>query len=249
MMPIFELLLETYKLLKKHLWLYVGYAAWLLAPFAAFVFLSFAPDHWLTITGLILSSVLELFLTIWILLIFIRLTAALIAQQSPDLPRIQQETLRLIKSSLRVFLLQIVIVLGGLILFIVPGIIFTFWFAFSQQALVIDNKTDLSALETSKTLVKDRFFQVAWRLLGGPLILLFLYSTLVGLVISIIGALVGIDPATIFENDTLPLWAQMTEMAGELFFAPAVAIYSTLLFLHLKKTQQNLPLEKDTKLT
>ena len=247
-MPIFELISNAYQLFRKHIWLFTGYAAWLLAPFAAFVLLSFAPDHWIVTAGIILASVFEMFLAIWISLIFMRLTDTLVKKKPLNTQKVQQETLGLIRSSVRVMFLQLIIFLGGLILFVIPGLIFAVWYAFSQQSLVLDGEKDMNALAASKTLVTGRFFSVVWRLLGGPLLIAFTYSLLVGGAITLVAMVAGVDPASVYEGDTIPIWAQMLEMIGELFFFPLIAIYLTLLYLHLKKTLPSPRLEKDPEL-
>lgn len=52
----------------------------------------------------------------------------------------------------------------GLLLFIIPGLIFLVWFSFAGIIAVVEGK-GLSALKESKALVVDRFWPVAWRLL------------------------------------------------------------------------------------
>ncbi len=235
MLPPLDLLTRTYHLYKKHLWLYLGYAAWLLVPFAAFVVLRLSPDHLATTAAEVVASILEIFLAIWITVIYIKITTAIARRKPLDLQKVQRDAFNLITSSVRIILLQLVIFLGGLILLIIPGLVFAIWFAFSQQALVIDGKKDLDALSTSKELLKGQFFRVLWRLLLGPVAIAFVYSALVGSVITIIALVFGIDPVTIYESDTLPLWVEIFEVIGEMFFVPLFAIYITLLYLHLKQ--------------
>jgi hypothetical protein len=249
MLPALDLLSRTYSLYKKHLWLYLGYAAWLLVPFAAFVILTFLPDHPAVLVAGILVSILELFLAIWLSLIFIRITAAIATRKPIDLQKTQKETLKLITSSVRIMLLQLIVFLGGLILFIVPGIVFGIWYAFSQQALVLDNKKDLEALSTSKALYKGRFLKLFWRLLFGPLCLAIIYSMVIGLIITIVAVAAGIDPIALYENNTLPLWVDIFEVIGEIFFVPLFAIYITLLYLHIKHLDRSEHLEKDKALS
>jgi len=57
------------------------------------------------------------------------------------------------------------IVAGGYLLFIVPGIIFTIWFIFSQYILATENIGGMNALLRSKAYVKDRWFDVCIRIL------------------------------------------------------------------------------------
>jgi len=57
------------------------------------------------------------------------------------------------------------IVAGGYLLFIVPGVIFTIWFIFSQYILVTENIGGMDALLKSKAYVKDRWFDILIRFL------------------------------------------------------------------------------------
>lgn len=55
------------------------------------------------------------------------------------------------------------IIFGGTILFIIPGIIFTGWYIFTIYAVLLENKAGLSALRESKSLVVGRWWGVMWR--------------------------------------------------------------------------------------
>lgn len=61
----------------------------------------------------------------------------------------------------QVFFIQI----GGTILFIVPAIIFSIWFAFSMFVLVVDGKKGFQALMTSREYVRGRWWAVVGRFL------------------------------------------------------------------------------------
>jgi len=57
------------------------------------------------------------------------------------------------------------IVAGGYLLFIIPGVIFTIWFGFSQYILATEHIGGMNALLKSKAYVKDRWFDVFIRFL------------------------------------------------------------------------------------
>ncbi|MBT3816887.1 MAG: hypothetical protein HOE80_01675 [Candidatus Magasanikbacteria bacterium] len=72
-----------------------------------------------------------------------------------------------LKTSFHLFLpVLLTSLLGGLLIllgffvFIIPGIIFTVWFAFILYAVILDNKTTIEALKHSKSLVSGRWWQV-----------------------------------------------------------------------------------------
>jgi len=66
-------------------------------------------------------------------------------------------------------LLNMLIVFLGLILFIIPGIIFAVWFSFSRFVLINEGQGVIASLKRSKELVRGRF----WPVLGRYLVLFF----------------------------------------------------------------------------
>jgi hypothetical protein len=69
------------------------------------------------------------------------------------------------------------VVAGGYLLFIIPGVIFTIWFIFSQYILAAEHISGMNALLKSKAYVKDRWFDVFIRFL-----VIWAISTGVGLI-------------------------------------------------------------------
>lgn len=88
-------------------------------------------------------------------------------------------------SYLWVSFLVFIIVLGGSILFIIPGIIFMVWFALATYVLVDENKKGMDALKRSKELISG-YVTAFWgrTLLFGLIIslVLFLFSFIIGIV-------------------------------------------------------------------
>ena len=62
-----------------------------------------------------------------------------------------------------VSLLVGVIVFGGTLLLIVPGIIFSLWYLFATMQLVVDGTRGYAALKASRSLVIGRWWGVFWR--------------------------------------------------------------------------------------
>lgn len=61
-------------------------------------------------------------------------------------------------------LLVALIVLGGTILLIIPGIIFSIWFCFTYYTILFEEKRGVAALTASKSLVVGRWWSIFWRL-------------------------------------------------------------------------------------
>jgi hypothetical protein len=142
---------------------------------------------------------------------------------------------RVIRPLLVVQVLQTAAIFGGLLLLIIPGIVFAVWFAFSQAAVVLDGAPALEALSQSRALVAGRFFKAAWRVLMGPFLLAFLYAFVSTLVIALL--VPGADLASQADGMTpLPLWAGAIDAAATIFLIfPLSTIYATLLYEEAKK--------------
>lgn len=142
----------------------------------------------------------------------------------------------LIIQSVIVSILSALAVLGGLLLFIIPGIIFSIWFAFAVYALVLDGKRNVSALVASKALVKGRWFAVATRL-GIPAILFAAAAIIAQNIIAIPAEalLKGMQKGTlpaVFISIVVGLFGT----AISVFLAPLFSAAPTILYLELKKT-------------
>jgi len=74
-------------------------------------------------------------------------------------------------SMLLVVLITDLVVVGGMILFIVPGIIFAVWYAFSPIVMVVEGKKGRAALAQSRAYVSGR----SWPVLGRMLLLGLIY--------------------------------------------------------------------------
>jgi hypothetical protein len=66
------------------------------------------------------------------------------------------------------------IIFGGTLLFVVPGIIFTLWYYFAMYEVIFYEKRGWQALQESKALVVGRWWAVAWRLVVPALFYVFI---------------------------------------------------------------------------
>lgn len=71
------------------------------------------------------------------------------------------------------YIIAALIILGGTILFIIPGIIFFVWYTFNFYTVIFEEKTALKALRASKNLVVGRWWSILFRWLV-PVIFVFL---------------------------------------------------------------------------
>ena len=239
MVPVLELLRQSGRMYRKHAGLFAGYAAWLLLPYAALVLLHLTGDP----TGGFLATlflVVQAFLLVWMMLLF-PLIAYEIAcgkkRLSPD--ALQQKLQRLLPSAMFVALIETAVVLGGFILLIIPGLIFTIWFMFATLSVLFDETRGMRALAFSRELVRGRFWRVAWLGICGPFVIFLCYLFVVNLLVTVFATAGQMSLETITTNPP-PLWIDIVAQLGEVFTLPWLAIYATLLYMHVRETKPEL---------
>lgn len=100
----------------------------------------------------------------------------------PNLLRSMARTRKLTIPLVLTSLVQCLAVFGGLILLIIPGIVFMLWFVFAPIIVVLEGRSSVAALRRSKMLVKGYFVKtfvivglltaavLAWGAIGGVII-------------------------------------------------------------------------------
>ena len=116
-------------------------------------------------------------------------------------------------------------VLGGTILFIVPGIIFAFWFSQSQFVVMTENISGKAAMKQSKFYVKGNVAEIFVK---------GLYIAVITLGIAVAIALVSTPVNAIYQNT---FFANILSIVFNLLWTPLVTIYSFLLFGALQKSK------------
>lgn len=141
-------------------------------------------------------------------------------QQDPGLKASFLQSHGLIGSLLQVNLLTGLAVLGGLILLIVPGIIFALWFSQSAYVVITEKASGTEALKISKSYVKGR---------TGAVFVRFLVILLISIGVSIVASTIG--------NIANPQTGQILNNIASFLIGPLVAAYGFALFFYLKKTK------------
>jgi flagellar biosynthesis protein FliQ len=246
MLTVPELLLLSYRLYRKYFWTLLGYTAWLLLPSTGLLALkSVQPFHqntWWFIPAVLCVMVGIIFLGLWITIILTKFSASLIEGKKTSHETLQQNSWNLIPPLLIVSILQAVAIVGGFLLLIIPGIIFLVWYAFAQFNLILDNTRGVQSLSQSRQLVKGRFLEVFWKLLSGPLIITLLYSSVLAILITIIGLATGVEIDPLFGQEA-PLWVNLLETITNVLLTPLIMLYLTLLYIELKKHPATKPVE------
>jgi hypothetical protein len=124
-----------------------------------------------------------------------------------------------------VIILTVLVLFGGLMLFVIPGIILFVYLTFTLQARIIENYRGFAALNRSIQIVKGHWWSVALKGFG---------ATIIGLLVSIIGGggigiVLGL---TMVPQDTIALIADFG--VGPLFGALyAVFIHSVIVQMYM----------------
>lgn len=234
MLSTFQLIATSLQDYKKEAPILIGYSAWLLLPFAMFVLLSTLPVSTAVQVIAFFLMFAELFLLVWIMIILSLYAFAHIHGHEKNIGVFSKKGRALIAPVLSVLLLYILILMGGLLLFIIPMFIFAVWFSLSQLAVVFENRRGMDALYASRALTQGRFWQSASIIIGGPVIIMLVYSFILSLIISVYAAVQNLDPVDLLVGE-LPLWINIVEAIGEILLLPLMAIYLTRVYVALKE--------------
>lgn len=232
-----DLILATIRLYRANFWLMIGYAAWILLPLAIVLIVpQLALKSEMTMIIMIPTTLVELFVLLWVAICLMRAVTHLSKNEAVDPAQVSREALKRIQPVLVIAILQIFIVVGGFLLLVIPAVVFFVWYAFAQPAAAIDQKRPMEALSSSRTLVAGRFFPVLWRLITGPIIIMLVYTFLLGLILFVFSLIFGVAPEAVFAQEP-PMWARIIDTIAQVFVLPLYIIYATLVYLDLKKTK------------
>jgi uncharacterized membrane protein YesL len=138
-----------------------------------------------------IALILFILFDIWMMIYMIKLADKLLKKQKIDQGKLFLIALKKIPSLIWIAILNFLIILGGFILFIIPGIFWSMWYSYSAYANIIEdgNIKGIEALIASKKLVKRRAWDTFGRslfpvlfvefflYLGAGLIFLILYAS------------------------------------------------------------------------
>ncbi|MFH1621421.1 MAG: hypothetical protein ABIB04_05065 [Patescibacteria group bacterium] len=185
----------------------------------------------------------SVFFSIWAGIRLIQVILELVDGKKPSFGKAENKSaVDLILPLLWVGFLQFVIILGGFILLIIPGIYLVIVLTFSQMILVSEGVRGSKALQASRELIKGRWWPVLWRILAGG----FVFSVGIGILSSIIfifiGFIVGPDflqasklgqPVDPLVDGTITLLQSIIQAACISLFV----IYQAKIFRALQKTK------------
>ena len=252
LMSITDIIVESYRLYKNNVKKFFPYILLTFIPsalivIARFILTYFAPGASLGTIGLSFLSFLLVALLLsavgfWFSIAFIRVIAnAYTGKTSGSIGSELGTAKKIFWPAVGVTILTALAVLGGMILLIIPGIIFMLWFAFSYASVTIDNTGVMESLHKSKALVDGRWWNVFWRLVIPGLAL----GILVYVIIDIVSfptdyVLKHTNPSSSLYS----IWLVVGEIIISFFTAlltPLTTIAMVILYFELKKTPHTAP--------
>jgi hypothetical protein len=188
-----EIIKASFRLYKDNFKLFISYVAMLLLP--GLLFIATLPFHQTgtigtMVTSWIISIVLTYLFSLWISITFIRAVRDRYknTQPQPVFAEIKRAAPLLWPTIVILFLTGLTVIGGG-ILFIIPGIIFALWFLFAYYEVVLDGKQGVEAMKRSRALVAGRWWAVFWWVVGPGLFFGLMYFILQGIITGLLGVI------------------------------------------------------------
>ncbi len=128
------------------------------------------------------------------------------------------------------WILYSLIVVGGLLLFIVPGIVWSVVYILAPYAVVIESISGKTALSMSRSLTKGKYIFIY--VFGFGVLFFLVVSVPLLLIILLVGVLLG-DPMIGFSQPK-PEWARAVELLGRMTYETLFIIFNVLLFKSLR---------------
>ncbi len=138
--------------------------------------------------------------------------------------------------------LQVLVLFGAFLLFIIPGIYLAITLAFTQLVAVDQGLKGTKALAASHNLVKGHWFQVLWRVFFGGLVLSIPPMVLTIVIYAILGFAIGPNRFMLLvgSKSTDPLFSGTMTLVSSVMqaaFVPLFIILQVKIYRALQKTK------------
>lgn len=219
-MSVGEILDSALKLYRSNWKTFLAIVAIVMVPYIfiqSILVSSLAP-----VFGAILTLVLAFIITPFVTGAVAKATADIYLGSSPEVGETYSFALGKLGSLLIVSILYGLVVVGGLILLIIPGIYFAVKYIFSTTAVIVENRSGIDALKRSGALSKEFF----WKIFGTLI--------LTAIIVLIVGALLGF--LLQFVLSPLPDWLGMgmSESIATVITTPFQTMVIVLLYFDLR---------------
>ncbi|MCX6779267.1 MAG: glycerophosphoryl diester phosphodiesterase membrane domain-containing protein [Candidatus Magasanikbacteria bacterium] len=177
---------------------------------------------------------------LWTQIVLIRLINAGLTKETIEKNTLQQNAWRDTVPFLWVSILTGLIILGGSILLIIPGLIFTIWYFFSIYVFSIEGTRGFPALQKSKDLVQGRFWAVVWRIFLPN----FLFGLILAVIIGVPTLIIGYFTKFAEFNSSLtmgPWWFDAIQSLATILTLPLSIALTVILYKNLKDNKPTTP--------
>lgn len=233
------LLKDAWTLFKGHAWLFIGIyiiPAILTIVYSMFVALVFSPYA----GGAIQAAAIPFIILLTVLLVVISIVSSVALIKAVSVPTettiksAYQFGLKHFWSYVWLSILTGLAVIGGLILLVIPGIIFMIWFAFGYFILVLEGKRGTEAMKASREYVRGKWFAVFGRILVLMVVLMLVSGVVAGILSAFIGGANASEGAEAVTNIL------------NIFLVPFSIAYMYLLYQDLKKVSVAKAVDSET---
>ncbi len=234
MRPISDILAQSTQIYRLRAAEFIGYAGWLLLPTAALLLASFTPKSGFRDVLYFVIFIFQILLWLRVFIILATLSQDAFTGKQTDAVEVQNRSRERAYPFLIICLMVAGVVLGGTLLFIIPGVVFAVWFGFAQLLVILEGKRGLVALAESRAMVQGRFWNAARYQFVGPITVVFVYSVILAFVISILAFFTG-TPMENILSESPPLWVTVISAVGDAFTIPLVLLVAVGSFLEFRK--------------
>jgi len=180
----------------------------------------------------VLIIAISIFISLWVSIYIIKIIDNLYNKK----PVLTNELLRIsfhkIPGYFWVSFLAGLVILFGLILIIIPGIIFAVWFEFAPYINILEEKNNkgLPALKQSKLLVKGNFWTTLWRLMAPAIFVYIIVMIIVAALTYLItgGNIDLVDPYSQANMVLNGLSTIILTLLAPLFISFIIILYNSL---------------------
>lgn len=139
---------------------------------------------------------------------------------------------------IKTYLLLTFILVAGLVLFVIPGLVFAAWYIFALQVVVLESLHGQAALKRSKMLGKDFY----WRNMGIILLLYMVMFAIYLLIAFVVGGAIGLTVGLFFpaaaKSSLLYLSYTVIDAAFFTALSPFPAIGLVLLYYDMRARKE-----------
>ncbi len=184
---------------------------------------------------IIILTALSIVINFWVIIVFMELIDKIYKKEPIEANKIYESAFKKIPSYFLVSLLVGLITMAGLILLIIPGIIFAVWYSFAVYINILEDKNNKGwdALKSSKDLVKGRWGKTFWRLiLPSLLVYAIVMVVVIALMFMISGGhvdLITYEQTVIYDLITTAIFTLLS---------PLFVAFILLLYYSLKETRE-----------